>query len=89
MAQALQPPTLNLGAILLQQGKITAVQLSVGLYLQSHSPSYEGCRLGEILIGCGFIREDDLIDALAIQPALLGEVQQVLRQLLMSNSTHE
>jgi hypothetical protein len=77
-APALVP---NIGTILLQQGKLTAVQLTVGLYLQQHSHAYRGRRLGEILVGCGFVREDDLIDALAIQPALLGEVEQILSSL--------
>jgi hypothetical protein len=71
----------NIGTILLEQGKISAVQLTVGLYLQQHSSAYRGLRLGEILVSCGFISEDALIDALVLQPSLLGEVEQTLASL--------
>lgn len=81
MSSATSPLIPNIGTILLQQGKLTAVQLTVGLYLQQHSDIYRSRRLGEILVGCGFVREDDLIDALTLQPALLSEVQQTLSAL--------
>lgn len=86
MEQTNAPPAPNLGAILLQQGKITAVQLAVGLHLQQHSQAFAGCRIGEILIRCGFLREDDLIDALALQPELIVEVTRTLSRVRASSN---
>jgi hypothetical protein len=81
MVQQMMSPLPPLGTILIEQGRLSAVQLAVGLYLQQHSPTYTGRRLGEILVSCGFVREDDLIDALTLQPGLLGEVERTLAVL--------
>jgi hypothetical protein len=56
-------PTQRIGEILIQQGRITPNELTLGLQEQKKS----GKRLGQILVERSFISRDDLVKALAYQ----------------------
>ena len=56
----------NIGAILIQNGKLQQNQLDRALSHQTSVPN----RIGDILISLGFISEEDLLQALADQLAL-------------------
>ncbi len=54
---------LKLGAMLVESGIVTQLQIDDALRRQQHG----GGRLGEVLVGSGLVSEDDLIQALAGQ----------------------
>ena len=54
---------LKLGAMLVESGLVTQLQIDNALKQQQHG----GGRLGEVLVGSGLVSEDDLINALAGQ----------------------
>jgi len=54
---------LKLGAMLVESGLVTQLQIDNALKQQQHG----GGRLGEVLVGSGLVSEDDLIHALAGQ----------------------